>query len=919
MDLAALLGVPRTGAAPSAAQVLDGLADGPYGSGACAPPPHETVPFWVRVDAVPPPADGVPAPFERLIATLGAGARLHVLITHEDDRGLALHVGVDGRDDLALVRSCLAPACDLSVLTAAPALLGSIAVGVVHRLLPEVSSAPGTAAATPLLERLALQPGAWSVLVVLEGAHQRVVQHAEQHLVDVAGTAAENLSTTQQATATRSVTTVSAGWSRVQEWLAVLHGHLAQGRASGAWTSTCWVTAEDDRCVARLLGCLSGALVEDRGRRFLTLDLDVDPRRTTPSPTSVLTSADVAGLLASPTASSPGLAVRKAPPAHRRPDRSAERLMLGTYWSTDTEAAIGLGDLEGHVFVTGTTGAGKTTTLHRLLAELWNENGVPFLVVDPVKDEYSDAAALFRGGITVVTGLQLCMNLMQPWPGEDPVAHVSHVSQAFRGAFTMPSPTPYVVTQLFDAVAMQPGGPLGTELYDVRDRLESLVAGLGYAPEAHSNILASLTTRLAILLAPVRAHRFAWHDSSMVTRLFTEPSVVTLGDLVDDEERSFVVLLLALATQAVARARRAPRPVEHVLVLEEAHRVIPETGPVVDDGTSGSAGRVSAALLSSLLAEVRSLGEQVVVVDQSPAKVDSDVLRNTNAKIAHRVVHPEDQASLAGALGLPPKDADLLGALARGQAIVSTRREPSPQTVQVVPARPFVPAGRARTADAGPTRWPCCRERARAHFRAWRAAPSAEPAAALLVAGARVGEGDGAALRKKAWALLSRTAAADDLEAQCLTWAALRRVLSAERAEALLPDAAMVEVSLRALFELWRDGVPVTASAAGDYGVPVPGRRGCPSCGHRCTLAHPARVLLHESPRTGLASLAGPAWRQDLGDVSSALSTELADLEVLLGPEGAKTLLRCQVHQAVARSRLPAEVRDKLLVRAGIS
>ncbi|MCZ2817249.1 ATP-binding protein [Modestobacter sp. VKM Ac-2984] len=923
MDLLSVLGVPTAGAAlPHApAEVLAALGTGPHRAGRCAAPVLPSGVRWVHVTAVPTRTEEAVQPFERLLTTLGggSGARLHVLVAHDDVDGMRLYLGSADPDTLALVRASLAPACDVLPSSATAMLEGGVAVGVAYRLLPDLRRDGEANPGPVLLDKLSLQPGTWSVLLSLTAAGHGDVGRAESHLVELAHVAAENLSTTRQRSATQTVATVSAHWSRVQEWSGVLQGYLAQGSAFGMWLVTCWAMAEDDRCAGRVLACLHGAVAEEQGRRFRALDLDLDLSGAAAPPVSVLASADVAGLLATPAAASPGLGVRKAPPAHRRPNRSSDALSLGTYWSTDLEASISLTDLEGHAFVTGTTGSGKTTTLHRLLAELWNSQGVPFLVIDPVKDEYSAAASLFRGGLTVVTGSELRMDLMQPWPGEDAVAHVTRVSQAFRGAFTMPPPTPYVVTQLFDAVSMQPGGPEGTVLYDVRDRLEGLVAGLGYAPEAHSNILASLSTRLAVLLAPVRAHRFVWPDSGMVDRLLDRPSVVTLADLVDDEERAFVVLLLAMATQARARARRQPRPVEHVLVLEEAHRVIPEVPAAQEDGASGSARRISAELLSSLLAEVRSFGEQVVVVDQSPAKVSSDVLRNTNVKIAHRVVHPEDQASLAGALGLPPEDADLLGGLARGQAIVSTRREPSPQTVAVAPADPLTPAGAARPAPPGRTTWPCCEDAPTEHFRAWQTAALAEPAMALFIVATRVGDGDGRAVRKQAHGALTRAASTGNLRTSCLAWAAMRRLLTRERGDAVFPSAAAVDGALAAMYELWLAGVPVTAQAALDYSVPTPVRRTCPDCGARCGIRLPAWALLRDAPRTGPASLNGPGWRQDLSDVAEHFKDDLGMLTDLLGEDGARIVVRCQVNQAVARSRLPREVTTKLLTRAGIS
>lgn len=697
------------GVSPAPADARDALSSLAAGervaaSGGPELPGAET---WLRISALP-TLGGVPGPLRAVLASAGGGlAEYTTVIQHTEAGGIGLYLsgGHPGLRDR--MRLQLAPHADVEPCSR-PVTRGSAVTAVRYRLQADLARPrPDAPLSSGLLERLGTIPGDWSVVVSMRSVHQVEIAEAQRAVSELAQVAGDNLTVTRQEASTRTTTTVSSGWTRVQSWLDVLQGQLAQGGAGGMWKTAVWAMSADEWTAAPVVAALRGGVIEEQGRWFMAEDT-AGARQSGPAPLSVLTTAEAAGMFEAPAASFPGLLVRAAPPAGSRPVTTGERIRLGSYWGTELPAMIGLDDLEGHAFVAGTTGAGKTTTLHRLLAEAWNTHGVPFLVVDPVKDEYSGAASAFRGGLQVVTGSELSMNLFSTIPGEDPRRRITQVAQAFRGAFTMPSPTPYVVTQLFDRFAMQPGGPQGTELFDLRDAVNGLVAGLGYAPEAQSNIRASLTTRLNVLLSPLRAHRFAWPDSSMVDELFARPTVVTLADLPDDEERAFVVLLLALATWARARARTSARSVEHILVLEEAHRVMPEL-PVGTDPESGSATAMSAQLLTSMLAEVRGYGEQVIVVDQSPAKVASDVVRNTNLKIAHRIVAADDQQQMARALGIEDNRASLLAGLARGQVIVSTRREPAPQTVAVAPAGRWMPrpaaCGSHGANQAGPAAW----------------------------------------------------------------------------------------------------------------------------------------------------------------------------------------------------------------------
>lgn len=918
--LVTLLGTTLPGGPPDAQQVLDALASGTEPRGVFGPPKLPPAGTWVRIAALPPDGETTPGPIGRLIVAAAGGlAEFTVLIDHSDAAGIRLYLSGGHPEMLDRIRAQLAPDCDVAP-EAPPALRRNATLaGLRFRVQADVAR-PREGGPTPsgLLDRLSTISGDWSVVIGLRSTHQVEIADAQRTTGMLSQVAAENLTTVRQESATRTTTSVSAGWTRVQSWLEVLQGQLAQGGATGLWKTAVWALGADDWTLDQVVASLRGAVVEEQGRWFMAHDATV-LSNSGAAPVSVLTSEEAAGMLSAPASSVPGLAVRSAPPSGRRPDTSREAIRLGTYWSTGIPASLGLGDLEGHAFVTGTTGSGKTTTLHRLLAEAWNTHNVPFLVLDPVKDEYSSVAGMFRGGLNVVTGGELSLNLMAAWPGEDAREHVTRVAQAFRGAFTMPSPTPYVVTQLFDQVAMQSGGAAGTELFDVRDAVDDLVAGLGYAPEAQSNIRASLLTRLNVLLAPSRAHRFAWPDSSMVDALFDRPSVVTLSDLADDEERSFVVLLLALATWAKARARTPKRDVEHLLVLEEAHRVIPEVVPS-GDPEAGSAASASSLMLTSMLAEVRSYGEQVIVVDQSPSRVASDVVRNTNLKIVHRTVAGEDQQRIASAIGIPDDRAGMLGGLARGQVLVSTRREPAPQTIAVEPVTRVDAGARARTVPRPPADWPCCSDAPERHFRAWRGAASAEAAMAMFLAGARLGDdtGDGSALRARVSDLLRPAVQTLGARIDCLAWAGLRRLLVAERSAGLLAGATAVRATLDALYDAWAAKVPVDVASMRELDVPRSAGTRCPDCGTVCGIRIPAWSLVVHGPRTGLLGLGSANWRSELGPMGEWLTTERARLGDLLGARGADTLLRCQVRQSVSRFRHTPDVGDFLLARARI-
>lgn len=918
--LESVLGDPATAAQPNqrAEHILDSLKYGHNLGFACGlPQPCAT--SWGRVRVLEQPSGSDdPPPFERLASALaGLETTLEVSIAAETG-GLSLSLGFTTAGELARARRLLAPGC-LIEPSPSPTVVGPHVVGVTHRpqsVVGDASAPPATVAS--LFDKLEGVDGDWTLFLHCEGAPMTEVLGTVRKLGALAEEAAANLNVTRQMTDTLTSTAISHRWNRVREWIGVVSTLLSQGAGVGLWTVDMWAVAQDSATARMLAGALHASIPSDQGRWYETLNY-VDTTPGDPPPTSVLTSRDLGRLLVPPRTSKPGLAVRHAPPAGRRPSTSSDVLRLGKYLGTDVTSAIAVEDLEGHAFVTGTTGSGKSTTVHRLLAELWNRHRIPFLVLDPVKDDYSAAARHFDGGIQLVRGADLHLNLLEAWPGEDLRGHISQVASAFKGAFSMPSPTPYVVTQLFDRVAMLPSRGAGMSLFDVRDMVSPLIASLGYAPEQESNIRAALMTRLNLLLAPSRAHRFSWTDSSMVQELFERPSVVTLGDLSDDEERSFVVLLLALATSARARARTNPRPVDHVLVLEEAHRILPEIDDRQADPEVGSARQVSAGMLSAMMAEVRSYGEQIIVIDQSPARVSSEVSRNTNLKLAHRVVHPEDQAQVAGMLGLPAGETALVGELGRGDALYTTRTEPSVQAVAIAALLPEENpvAGAVRHVKPPASTWLCGNHNIEAHYRAWQLGPKAAAPMSLFLAGVLWGDGNGRKLREQVYRELLTVSDGNQALTDCLAWAGLRQLTARRRMAGPGSGPYGADAQFASLYQVWAGRLPVNKDAVDGFGVP-PVNGALPAEIHLTWEQQSiADTLLGAEPRNGLRALKTGAWRAELPELSGYLKRRQAWLEPLLG-DGATILLRVLVRAAAASANLTADVAEQLITRAGL-
>lgn len=108
-------------------------------------------------------------------------------------------------------------------------------------------------------------------------------------------------------------------------------------------------------------------------------------------------------------------------------------------------------------------------------------------------------------------------------------------------------------------------------------------------------------------------------------------------------------------------------------------------------GEEASAKVEASRYISNMLAEMRALGLGIIIVDQTPAAVSPQVVRNTNLKIAHRTVAREDRETLADAMLMHPAHAELLGRLVPGQAYIYADRFFRPHLIRSPLRIPDVP------------------------------------------------------------------------------------------------------------------------------------------------------------------------------------------------------------------------------------
>src|SRR5205807_8431592 len=139
-----------------------------------------------------------------------------------------------------------------------------------------------------------------------------------------------------------------------------------------------------------------------------------------------------------------------------------------------------------------------------------------------------------------------------------------------------------------------------------------------------------------------------------------------------DEEKAFMMALLFTMLYEYAELRQerttGGRPLQHLTLVEEAHRLLQATrGPA--SAETGDPRAKAVGMFTDMLAEMRAYGEGFIIADQIPTKLAPETLKNSNLKIIHRLVAPDDRQLAGSCINLNEQQIRHLNNLAPGYAI----------------------------------------------------------------------------------------------------------------------------------------------------------------------------------------------------------------------------------------------------------
>ena len=425
---------------------------------------------------------------------------------------------------------------------------------------------------------------------------------------------------------------------------------------------------------------------------------------------TLLSSAQLAAYIQLPRLETAGFAVRTVPEFDVEPPGTTAGINLGRIIHrtrlTSVDYFVKPSNLTRHAFVAGVTGSGKTNTILQLLRQAKAGSGVPFLVIEPAKTEYRallddpDLAGKLRVytlGDERVSPLRL--NPFEAVAGTPVGVHLDLVRSAFGTAFGMWTPLPQVLERCLHRVYGDRGWVIATNenprlaagddpadafprLSDLADVVGEVTESLGYEERVTADLKAALSTRIDGLRVGGKGAMLDAGRSTSMDELLAHPTVLELEGMGDDDDKAFLMALLVIRLVEHRRAQGQTGELRHLLVVEEAHRLLANVAQHGREEEANPRGKAVESF-ANLLSEVRAYGQGIIIADQVPTKLAPDVIKNTGLKVAHRVVAREDREAMGGAMAMDDRQVEALTSLPPGRAALFGDGDDGPLLVQV--------------------------------------------------------------------------------------------------------------------------------------------------------------------------------------------------------------------------------------------
>lgn len=487
---------------------------------------------------------------------------------------------------------------------------------------------------------------------------------------------------------------------------------LQNGRPFGLWSVATYFVANDPTTAQQLSNIYRGSIIgEESGLQTCAINTWTDKSRVSAinhylenslhprfdfnsldvSAGSVVNSKELAIHLSLPQSSVPGIIVQERASFARNvfsTKNTTNEIHLGDIvhlgQKSMTPVNLNIDELTKHLFVTGSTGSGKSNTMYLILKQL-KEKGKTFMVIEPAKGEYKHVFGCLDD-VTVYSHTNKIGKLLQinpfvfPYQHVDVLEHIKRIVGIFNACWSLYAAMPSILEHSIITAYEKCGWEVETSEHKLKDPIfpnvddvvvcvKDYIDRSDYSADTKGDYKAAIEKRLQDLCEGMFDKMFN-RGSIPDEELFNKNTIIDLSRTGSSETNALIMGFLVIKLNEFRMSEGGMnKSLRHVTVLEEAHNLLRKVSTSQSMETANVAGK-SVEMITNGIAEMRTYGESFIIVDQSPAMLDTAAIRNTNTKIVLSLPDTEDRKVAGGSMSLNDEQIDEIARQNQGEAIV---------------------------------------------------------------------------------------------------------------------------------------------------------------------------------------------------------------------------------------------------------
>lgn len=268
--------------------------------------------------------------------------------------------------------------------------------------------------------------------------------------------------------------------------------------------------------------------------------------------------------------------------------------------------------------------------------------------------------------------------------GEKLTSHIDLVKAAFIASFPMEAAMPYILEEAMYGIYEDKGwninsgkndslkdpwncqGELWPNISELLLKLEQVIKSKHFGLELEANYKGSLIARISNFTIGSKGRMLNCRLSTDFKKLINKKVILELEDLKDSREKSLMMALILSRISIIVKEKyKENHSFRHITLIEEAHRLLSK----IEYGDEGSK-KIGIEIFTDILAEVRKYGESLIIVDQIPSKLTSEVLKNTSTKIVHKLFSQDDKDAIGNTMLLSEEQKEYLSIMKTGEAVM---------------------------------------------------------------------------------------------------------------------------------------------------------------------------------------------------------------------------------------------------------